>query len=98
MSHTKILFSVLALALEYPIGVPQKKAGMGIGAVYLQAVEMEPDGMMKKVSESDIHIEAVIHALAINQNFLHARMFCNWGAGKTQRLPPQPICSRHEGG
>ena len=57
-----------ALALEYPIGVPQQKAGMEIAAVYLQAVEMEPDGMMRKVSESDIHIEADIHALANNPN------------------------------
>ena len=60
--------STPALALEYPIGVPQQKAGMEIGAVYLQPVEMEPDGMMKKVTESDIHIEADIHALANNPN------------------------------
>ena len=38
-----------ALALEYPIGVPQQRNGMEIAAVYLQPVEMEPDGMMKKV-------------------------------------------------
>jgi periplasmic iron binding protein len=57
-----------AFALEYPIGIPQQKAGMEVGAVYLQAVEMEPDGMMKKVSESDIHIEADIHALSNNPN------------------------------
>jgi len=57
-----------AFALEYPIGIPQQKAGMEIAAVYLQAVEMEPDGMMKKVSESDIHIEADIHALSNNPN------------------------------
>ncbi len=57
-----------ALALEYPIGVPQQRAGMDIGAVYLQPVEMEPDGMMKKAAESDIHIEADIHAQANNPN------------------------------
>jgi len=57
-----------ALALEYPIGVPQQRSGMEIAAVYLQAVEMEPDGMMKKASESDIHIEADIHALSSNAN------------------------------
>ena len=57
-----------ALALEYPIGTPQNKAGMEIGAVYLQPVEMEPDGMMRKATESDIHIEADIHALAGNPN------------------------------
>ena len=61
-------FATPALALEYPIGVPQQKAGMEVAAVYLQAVEMEPDGMMKKVSESDIHIEADIHALSNNPN------------------------------
>ncbi|MGB9493852.1 MAG: iron transporter, partial [Azonexus sp.] len=77
MFNAKNLISALALsaalaapafALEYPIGIPQQKAGMEIAAVYLQAVEMEPDGMMRKVSESDIHIEADIHALANNPN------------------------------
>jgi len=57
-----------AQALEYPIGTPQSKAGMEIAAVYLQPVEMEPEGMMKKASESDIHIEADIRALAGNPN------------------------------
>ena len=57
-----------ALAIEYPIGVPQHRAGMEIAAVYLQPIEMEPEGMMRKVSESDIHIEADIHALANNPN------------------------------
>jgi uncharacterized protein involved in high-affinity Fe2+ transport len=57
-----------AQALEYPIGTPQQKAGMEIAAVYLQPVEMEPDGMMRKASESDIHLEADIHALANNPN------------------------------
>lgn len=77
MTHIKQLFAGIALtaalaspalALEYPIGVPQNKAGMEIAAVYLQPVEMEPDGMMRKASESDIHIEADIHALANNPN------------------------------
>ena len=75
MLNTKQLVSALvlaaalaapALALEYPIGVPQNKAGMEIAAVYLQPIEMEPEGMMRKASESDIHIEADIHALANN--------------------------------
>ena len=57
-----------ALALEYPIGVPQHRAGMEIAAVYLQPTKMEPEGMMRKVTESDIHIEADIHALANNPN------------------------------
>ena len=57
-----------ALALEYPIGVPQQRAGMEIAAVYLQPVEMEPEGMMRKAMDSDIHLEADIHALANNPN------------------------------
>ena len=61
-------FAAPALALEYPIGTPQQKNGMEIAAVYLQPVEMEPEGHMRKASESDIHIEADIHALANNPN------------------------------
>ena len=57
-----------ALALEYPIGAPQNVAGMEVAAVYLQPVEMEPDGHMRKASESDIHLEADIHALGSNVN------------------------------
>jgi uncharacterized protein involved in high-affinity Fe2+ transport len=57
-----------AAALEYPIGSPQNLAGMEVAAVYLQAVEMEPEGHMRKASESDIHLEADIHALANNPN------------------------------
>lgn len=55
-------------AVEYPIGTPQNIAGMEIAAVYLQPVEMEPEGMMRKAAESDIHLEADIHALANNPN------------------------------
>jgi len=75
MLNTRKLVSALALsaalaapalALEYPIGVPQNKAGMEIAAVNLQPIEMEPEGMMRKASESDTHIEADIHALANN--------------------------------
>lgn len=57
-----------ALALETPIGKPQKQAGMEIAAVYLQPVAMEPAGMMKDVAESDIHLEADIHAQSDNKN------------------------------
>ena len=55
-------------ALEYPVGSPQQQSGMEIAAVYLQAVEMEPEGQMRKASESDIHLEADIHALSNNPN------------------------------
>jgi len=61
-------FSLAAAALEYPIGAPQNVAGMEVGAVYLQAVEMEPEGHMTKASAADIHLEADIHALANNAN------------------------------
>ena len=52
--------AMAAQALEYPIGTPQQRFGMEIAAVYLQPVVMEPDGMMRKAEESDIHIEADI--------------------------------------
>lgn len=57
-----------ASALEYPIGTPHNLAGMEVAAVYLQPVDMEPDGHMKKAADSDIHLEADIHALANNPN------------------------------
>ncbi|HJV24934.1 MAG TPA: iron transporter [Aromatoleum sp.] len=60
--------AVTANALEYPIGKPQQRNGMEIAAVYLQPIEMEPEGMMKKASETDIHIEADVRALANNPN------------------------------
>lgn len=55
-------------AAEYPIGKPVLKNGMEIGAVYLQPTKMEPEGMMRKAEESDIHLEADIHALRDNPN------------------------------
>ena len=57
-----------ALALETPIGKPQRQAGMEIAAVYLQPVSMEPAGMMRAAAESDIHLEADIHAQSDNAN------------------------------
>ncbi len=57
-----------ALALETPIGKPQLHSGMEVGAVYLQPVPMEPAGMMKSVAESDIHLEADIHAQSDNRS------------------------------
>jgi uncharacterized protein involved in high-affinity Fe2+ transport len=55
-----------ASAGEYPIGKPQIKGGMEVGAVYLQPITMEPEGMMRKASDSDIHLEADIHAVKNN--------------------------------
>ena len=57
-----------AQALEYPIGKPQTVNGMEIAAVYLQPVEMEPEGMMLPAAKSDVHLEADIHAVANNVN------------------------------
>lgn len=39
---------------------------MEIGAVYLQPITMDPEGMMRKASDSDIHLEADIHAVKDN--------------------------------
>lgn len=61
-------FASPALALEYPIGVPQNKAGMEIAAVYLQPIEMEPAGMMRAAKDSDVHLEADIKATKENKN------------------------------
>src|SRR5665647_1944071 len=60
--------ATLSYAVEYPIGAPQQRNGMEIGAVYLQPVEMEPEGMMRPTRDSDIHMEADIHALSSNPN------------------------------
>jgi uncharacterized protein involved in high-affinity Fe2+ transport len=57
-----------AQALEYPIGTPRNVAGMEIAAVYLQAIDMEPAGHMRAAADSDVHVEADIHALDSNTN------------------------------
>lgn len=57
-----------ASAAEYPIGKPQIQSGMEVSAVYLQPIKMEPDGMMRKAEESDVHLEADIRAVAKNPN------------------------------
>ncbi len=60
--------TVSAVAAEYPIGKPVEQAGMEIAAVYLQPIEMAPAGMMRPAKDSDIHLEADIHAIADNPN------------------------------
>lgn len=57
-----------AQAKEYPIGQPQMGGGLEVAAVYLQPIEMDPPGMMRAAAESDVHLEADIHALADNKN------------------------------
>ncbi|HEY3325868.1 MAG TPA: iron transporter [Novimethylophilus sp.] len=69
MSGVALAIATLtAEAVEYPIGSPQQRNGMEIAAIYLQPVLMEPDGMMAKPEESDVHMEADVHALANNPN------------------------------
>ncbi len=55
-------------AAETPIGKPQTLRGMEIAAVYLQPIEMDPPGMMRPAKESDIHLEADLHAAKGNTN------------------------------
>ncbi len=55
-----------ASAAEYPIGKQKIEGGMEIGAVYLQPITMDPEGMMRKASDSDIHLEADVHAVKKN--------------------------------
>ena len=64
------LLATPALAVEYPIGEPQKCGGLEIAAVYLQPIEMEPEGIMLAAAKSDVHLEADIHATEDNKNGL----------------------------
>jgi len=41
---------------------------MEVAAVFLQPIAMAPKGMMRPAQDSDIHLEADIHALARNPN------------------------------
>jgi uncharacterized protein involved in high-affinity Fe2+ transport len=74
--HLALLFCILsvsfcsvpAFAKEYPVGKPQEQAGMEIGAVYLQPIEMDPPDVMRPAKDSDIHLEADIKALKNNPN------------------------------
>ena len=63
-----LLASSLALAKETPIGEEKVQAGMTIGAVYLQPIEMEPERMMRAAADSDVHLEADVHAAKGNAN------------------------------
>ncbi|HRL22698.1 iron transporter [Alcaligenes sp. SDU_A2] len=65
-----VMLTGTALAAEYPIGQPVQKNGLEVAAVYLQPVEMDPPGMMRAAADSDIHLEADIHATADNPNGL----------------------------
>ncbi|WP_445082804.1 iron transporter [Candidatus Vallotiella sp. (ex Adelges kitamiensis)] len=54
------------IAAEYPLSKPQIQGGLEVGTVYLQPITMDPAGMMRKASDSDIHLEADIHVLKNN--------------------------------
>jgi len=55
-------------AKEYPIGKPQQKNGLEIGAVYLQPIEMDPPDVMRPARDSDVHLESDIKAAKDNKN------------------------------
>ncbi|MCW9709545.1 iron transporter [Avibacterium sp. 21-586] len=64
-----ILTAPSALAFkEYPIGEAVTMNGMEIAAVYLQPIDMEPRGMGLSAKDSDVHLEADIHATKGNDN------------------------------
>ncbi|PWV60536.1 iron transporter [Plasticicumulans acidivorans] len=63
-----LLLPCAVQAKEFPAGKPQQHAGLEIAAVYLQPVKMEPEGMMRKAEDSDVHMEADIKALKDNPN------------------------------
>lgn len=63
-----VVMSGIAAAKEYPIGKPKTVAGMEVAAVYLQPIEMDPPGMMRAAADSDVHLEADIHATSKNVN------------------------------
>ncbi len=60
------LASQAVQAGEFHIGEPLEKNGMEIGAIYLQAVKMEPQE--PQAAKMDIHLEADIHATKGNVN------------------------------
>jgi periplasmic iron binding protein len=57
-----------AQAKETPIGPHVIQNGIEVGAVYLQPIEMDPPDMMRAAAQSDIHLEADIHAAKDNRN------------------------------
>ncbi|MDU0809745.1 MAG: iron transporter [Burkholderia sp.] len=65
---TSSLISIPASAAEYIIDKPKIQEGMEIKAIYLQPITMDPEQMMRKASDSDIHLEADIHSTKNNIN------------------------------
>lgn len=52
---------------EIPIGDDQEIFPLNIAAVYFQPVDMYPEGMGLSAAESNLHLEADIHALKDNK-------------------------------
>jgi uncharacterized protein involved in high-affinity Fe2+ transport len=52
---------------EIPIGDDQEIFPLNIAAVYFQPVDMYPEGMGLSAAESNLHLEADIHALKDNE-------------------------------
>lgn len=53
---------------ETPIGEAKEINNMEIAAVYLDPIDMEPQGIDLPASQADIHLEADIHATEGNAN------------------------------
>jgi uncharacterized protein involved in high-affinity Fe2+ transport len=68
LAGAALAFAGAASAKEYPVGQKQAISGMEVGAVYLQPIEMDPPGMMRPAKDSDVHLEADIHAAKGNSN------------------------------
>lgn len=52
---------------EIPIGQDQEVGPLNVAAVYFQPIDMEPAGMGLSAAESNLHLEADIHALKDNK-------------------------------
>ncbi len=63
-----VLGAGIAYAGEVPIGEAVTMNEMEIASVYLQPITMEPQGLMRPASQSDVHLEADIHATKGNKN------------------------------
>lgn len=68
-----LILSSIAAAQEYPVGQPIIKNGLEILGVYLQPITMDTEegahkAMHLPAKESDVHLEADIHAVENNPN------------------------------
>ena len=98
-----LLVSTIAAAKETPIGEEQHQGDMTIGAVYLQPIEMEPENMMLPAAQSDVHLEADIHAMKGNPTgfaegdwmpYLVVNYTLTKEGGKTQKGELMPMVAK----